>query len=303
VISVGNLTVGGTGKTPMVAALCKMLLSAGTRPAIVTRGYGGTVGRGPLVVEPGDGRTCPGPDRIGDEPALLARTLPGVTVVVGSDRVAGAREAIARGAGVVVLDDGFQHRRLARDVDIVLIDATDPFGGGRLLPAGRLREPPGSLARADLVVLTRCSPDPSGTTIVEAVRQIHPDVPIVRARQRAVGFVDRSGREVPAPTRAIAFCGIGNPAAFERDLRAAGVEVGRFEAFRDHRPYTSGDLAGLIADAHDRSTALVTTEKDLVRLDRADAPDPGPIVALRIETVLDDPGPLVALLRTAGALR
>lgn len=302
VISVGNLTVGGTGKTPMVVTVCRLLAEAGARPAIVSRGYGGTAGRGPLLVGGGGDRDAPGPERTGDEPALLARVLPGIPVIVGSDRVAGARDAIARGAGVVVLDDGFQHRRLHRDVDIVLIDATDPFGAGRLLPAGRLREPLAGLSRSDLVVITRCAPDLPLDRILDTIRRHRPDGPVIRATHRVVGFVDRSGRPAPAPTRAVAFCGIGNPSSFERDLRNAGVEVSSLVAFRDHRPYGPGDLEALADDARRRSAALVTTEKDLVRLERADAPDPGPVVALRIETVLDDHAPLVALLRAAGAM-
>ena len=286
-ISVGNLTVGGTGKTPMVATVCRLLVEAGARPAIVSRIEPEIQCAIERWIESGD----PSGNRVAN----------GIIREVDRQAV-DARDALARGAGVVVLDDGFQHRRLQRDVDIVLIDATDPFGGGRLLPAGRLREPLAGLARSDLVVITRCAPDLPLDRILDTIRRHRPDGPVIRATHRVVGFVDRSGRPVSAPTRAVAFCGIGNPSSFERDLRNAGVEVSSLVEFRDHRPYRPGDLEGLADNARRRSATLVTTEKDLVRLERADAPDPGPVVALRIETVLDDHAPLVALLRAAGAM-
>ena len=158
VISVGNLTVGGTGKTTIVSWLVRELQDRGWHPAVVSRGYLGRAGRGPLYVSRGQGPLVAS-DVSGDEPFLLASRLPGAVVVAGSDRVLGSRAAIEAGADVVILDDGFQHMRLARDVDLVLLDAHNPFGNYRLLPAGTLREPVSELRRAHAVIITRSRPD------------------------------------------------------------------------------------------------------------------------------------------------
>jgi tetraacyldisaccharide 4'-kinase len=265
VISVGNLTVGGTGKTPIVAWLARRLTEAGRRPAVVSRGYGGRAGRGPRVVSRGSGPDCAA-DECGDEPYLLASTLPGVAVVVGHDRPAGADAAADLGRDVVLLDDGFQHRRLARDLDIVLLDAAKPFGNGRLLPAGSLREPPSALARAGLVLVTRSGPGAVPVEIERVVRSFHRDVPILRAGHRRVGFFDGDGRRVESPRRAVLFCGIGSPEVFRRDVEADGVEVVAFEPGRDHRRYDAADLARLSARAASLGAVLITTEKDRVRL-------------------------------------
>jgi tetraacyldisaccharide 4'-kinase len=299
VISVGNLTVGGTGKTPMVGWLAEQLRSMGRRPAVVSRGYRGRAGRGPVVVCSGNGPTCM-PADCGDEPYLLARNHPEVTVVVGSDRVAGAAAAARAGCDVVVLDDGFQHRRLARDLDIVLLDASNPFGSYRVLPAGLLREPVAGIHRADVVVITRSRPDESLRVIEHVVRHHNPTAPIVRAGHRPLGIVDDRGHAAPVPRRAIAFCGIGNPSRFRIDLEAEGVDVVVFEVHRDHHPYRPHDLARLYALAAAHDAGLITTEKDLVRLDPA-APRAGspPVLALRIETVVYQPEPLLQAVSAA----
>jgi len=302
VASVGNLTLGGTGKTPLTAWLCRRALESGRTPAVVSRGYGGRAGAGPVVVSRGSGPEI-GPETAGDEPVLLARMLPGVRVVVGSNRAAGARRAAELGADLVVLDDGFQHRRLRRDLDVVLVSANDPFGGGSLLPAGRLREPVDSLRRASVVVVTRCDPGTPIDAVVRAVRDAGSAVPVIRAGHRPVGFVDRAGSTRPAPERAIAFCAIGDPAGFRRDLERTGVRVDRFASFRDHHPFRAADLEPLIRDAEAAGAALVTTEKDLVRLSRPDAPDPGAVIALRIEAVVHEPEPLVERLCALGSDR
>ena len=291
VVSVGNLTVGGTGKTPLVAFLAEQLVSAGLRPAIVSRGYGGSAGRGPLVVSAGEGPLV-GAAVAGDEPVWLARRVPGALVVVGADRPAGAREAAARGASIVLLDDGFQHRRLRRDLDVVLLDANDPFGGGRLLPAGRLREPLASLRRADVVIVTRSEPGRLPPEIEELVRRHNAAAPILLAGHRPAGFVDAAGRAVPTPRRALAFCGIGAPHAFRRDLERAGVEVVGLEAFRDHHRYRRGEIDTLRERARAGGAELVTTEKDLARLD----PVIG-LTALRIEVFVERAAALVDRVR------
>jgi tetraacyldisaccharide 4'-kinase len=281
VVSVGNLAVGGTGKTPMTAWLAARLSAAGLRPAIVTRGYGGRAGAGPLDVSRGSGPLVDA--RLGgDEPVLLA-TMTSAAVIAGSDRVAGARRAIELGADVVLLDDGFQHRRLARDLDVVLLDAAHPFGNGRLLPAGPLREPPGSLARAGIVVLTRWNGEPPPSDVA---------APIVRARHRAAGFRDAAGRETAPPARALAFCGIARPESFLESLRGAGVEIAGVRVFPDHHPFRDAELRELADGARSRGAAIVTTMKDLVRLSGA-LPD---ALALHVEVEILDPEPLDAAL-------
>jgi len=299
VVSVGNVTVGGTGKTPMVAWLVRALQAEGHVPAIISRGYRGRAGRGPVVVSRGAGPLVPA-QVAGDEPFLLARSLPGAVVVVGSDRIAGVRAARAEGAHLAVLDDGFQHRRIRRDVDIVLLDASNPFGNYRLIPAGVLREPLSALARADAIVVTRARPAESLVVIDHVVRRYHATAPILRAGHRRLGFVDRDGNPAERPTLALAFCGIGNPTTFPIDLAAAGVRVAHTEVFPDHHAYNDADFERLAARARKDGLALVTTEKDIVRLPpSAGAANAFPVVALRIAAELHHPEPLLDLVRAA----
>jgi tetraacyldisaccharide 4'-kinase len=304
VFSVGNLAVGGTGKTPLVAWLARRLQAAGMVPAVVSRGYGGTAGPGPLLVSTGEGprvnaRTC------GDEPHLLARTLPGTIVVVGSDRVEGARRAASAGASVVILDDGFQHRRLARDLDIVVLDGRAPLDAGRLLPAGLLREPPDALRRAHVVVLTRIREGDLAAPATDAVRRSGFGGPVLRAGHRTTGFAAANGAASHPPPRAIAFCGIGDPHLFRADLEAAGVAVAALHTFRDHHPYTMADWTALLAAAQAKRVPLVTTEKDLSRLAATLGASlaGAPLLVMRIEAVVWDAVPLWEAARRALAAR
>jgi len=199
---------------------------------------------------------------------------------------------------VVVLDDGFQHRGLARDLDLVLLDAGDPFGGSRLLPAGLLREPLHSLRRADLIIITRSRPDESHDTIETVVRQHNRDAPILRAGHRRIGFFDAGGRAAEAPARAVAFCGIGNPGSFRTDLESEGVEIVAFEAQRDHYPYRAAELRRLRSLAASRDAVPVTTEKDRARLSEELIAAAGPAtLTLRIEAEVFDPEPLLVAVR------
>jgi len=299
VISVGNLTVGGTGKTTIVAWLVRRLQERGRRPAVVSRGYLGRAGRGPLVVSRGDGPLVE--SRVsGDEPYLLARTLPGAVVVAGSDRVEGCRAAAEAGADVVVLDDGFQHLRLGRDLDLVLLDAHSPFGNYRLLPAGSLREPASGLGRADVVLITRSRSEENFEVLERVVRRYHPDVPILRSGHRCSGFFDPDGNAVDPPARVVAFCGIGNPEAFVTDLESQGVEVAAFRPFRDHHAFSDDDWKALVETARAHDATLLTTEKDLVRLTpglRASAE--ATVVAMRIEAVVHDADSLLEHVESA----
>jgi tetraacyldisaccharide 4'-kinase len=296
VISVGNLTVGGTGQTPTVAWLAERLVARGSRPAIVSRGYGGRAGRGPVVVSTGAGPLCP-PEISGDEPALLSRIVRGASIVVGADRAAGAERAHTLGASVVLLDDGFQHRALARDLDVVLLDAARPFGNGRLLPAGELREPIDSLARADVVVLTRAG-SVDTTEARQAVAAHRPGIPLLRSSFRRLGFVDAGGAAVAAPERAVAFCGIARPDSFRAELAAEPTEIVSFRAFADHHRFTARELAELRDAARRARARLVTTQKDLARLGSHARADDAPI-ALAIALALDDPETLLDAVERA----
>lgn len=301
VISVGNLAAGGTGKTPIVEWISRRLLAIGRRPAIVSRGYGGSARRGPVVVSLGEGPRVPA-SRCGDEPWLLASKLPRVVVVVGSNRLAGIAEAARVGCDAVILDDGFQHRRVARDLDLVLLDSREPLGNGWLLPAGLLREPPTSLARADAVLLTRWRADGSAAR-AEALARTHGSrSAIVRVRFLRSGFVDALFEPAPRPERAVAFCGIGNPHAFREDLEAEGVRLIRFDVRPDHHRYGEEELGLLYALARRCQAPLLTTEKDLARLDESwRRAFGGDLRALRIEAAPVDAELLERLV--AGSLR
>jgi tetraacyldisaccharide 4'-kinase len=273
VVSIGNLTLGGTGKTPLVAWTARLLARLGRRPAIVSRGYGARAGE------------------TSDEAAELALLLPTVPHVADRDRPRAAARAVAAGADAVVLDDGFQHRRLARDLDIVAVDATDPFGCGRLFPRGLLREPLGGLARAGAVVLTRASAvdgrrrDEIRAVLAAACRGRLPPA-WAEADHRPVCLRSATGGTRPLADlrgrRVFAFAGIGNPAAFRAAVVALGAEVVGFEPLPDHHAYRPADLDALgHAAAAARAELVVTTLKDLVKV-RRDALAGLPLAAVEI---------------------
>ena len=261
VISVGNLTVGGTGKTPMVVWLAQRFTASGKKTAVLSRGYR------PL---PQGRRSADGteiPPGWNDEAALLHERL-GDTVSIGIDanRFAKGRELENRGVECFILDDGFQHLQLARDLDIVLLDATNPFGGGHLLPAGRLREPISALRRADIVIVTRSEHAPA----TEALIRRHTSAPIFYARTELLGmetYRQPASAQETQPTgneRFFAFCGIGNPSAFFEDLTKWGMQLAGRTMFRDHHLYTEADLSDLESRALAAGAdALLCTEKDI----------------------------------------
>lgn len=275
VVSVGNLSVGGTGKTPFVIFLAwriRELTLGRVKPAVVSRGYGRST-RGGLVVSAGRGSPAEEPDAAGDEPVLIARSLPGVPVLVDRDRVRAARRAVAEfGAKVVLLDDGFQYRRLARDLDIVLLDASDPLGNRLTLPAGPLREPVGSLSRADLVVLSKAVECDD-----ELQRRAHRlsnllKKPVVVARLAPLYWRHIGGRELFASDqvsgrRVFAFAGIAAPGSFLASVRALGAQIVDHLELPDHCRYTKSVL-DRVAAGFTKSGAewLVTTAKDAVKL-------------------------------------
>jgi tetraacyldisaccharide 4'-kinase len=267
VVAIGNLTVGGTAKTPAVELAVRTLTDLGYHPAIVSRGYGRKTSGVRVVAD--DISVRLEPEEAGDEPFLLARRLPGVPVIVGADRWDAARVAIdACRATAIVLDDGLQQRTLVTSLNIVMARGRRPWGNGRLLPAGPLREPLTALARADLVIATGAH-DVSTDDVGTAVARYAPHVPIARATLDPVECWEaRSMDAVPLETlaglRVLPFAGIAAPAAFAatlRGLKASGDVV----AFPDHHWYSRDDLRALEARAA-AVDALVTTEKDWVRL-------------------------------------
>jgi tetraacyldisaccharide 4'-kinase len=273
VVSVGNLTVGGTGKTPAVEMAIRTLIELGHKPAVVSRGYGRS-SKGIQIVADAASIRLDAEDA-GDEPFLLARRLPGVPVVVGSNRYEAGRTAVERfGVSAIVLDDGMQHRTLVKNLEIVMARATDPWGNGRLLPRGPLREPVSGLARAHLVVVTGAATPAEAPEVLEAVARYAPTVPVLSA-QHAPTECWESGTMRPVPidslagVRLLGFAGIASPAGLRRTLEDTGATVAEMVAFMDHHWYTRDDLAALDRRAGDLGVhALVTTEKDWVRLRR-----------------------------------
>ncbi|MCU1376788.1 MAG: tetraacyldisaccharide 4-kinase [Actinomycetia bacterium] len=270
IVSVGNLTLGGTGKTPMVEWVSRRLRERLLRVAILSRGYGGEEG-------------------LNDEGRVLEENLPDVPHLQGRDRVALARTAVEElESQVLVLDDGFQHRRLARDLDIVLLDALEPFGLGRMFPRGLLREPIGSLRRAGIVVLSRAdlvSSETRQSIRIEAERRAGP-LRWVEARHAPAALIEGTGRFEPLANligpRVAAFCGIGNPDGFRKTLEAMGVSLAGFRTFPDHHPYTASDVAEIARWGEMMGADLVlTTQKDSVKL-RTSTIGRMPLRALRI---------------------
>jgi tetraacyldisaccharide 4'-kinase len=294
VISVGNLTLGGTGKTPMVEAIAMLLRQHGYHVGVLSRGYGGR-GREAMTVVSDGARCLVPPEVAGDEPVLLAEHLTGVPVVVGRDRYAAGMLAVERfGVDVLILDDGFQHLQLARDLDILLLDAARPFGTGRLFPQGDLRERPSALARADVIVFTRWE---QGMPVPpSALSGAHPLPPSFRSCHEPCGLRALSdGRVLPLSALTarcvLAFCGLGTPASFRRTLERLGAVVVAFVAFPDHHVYSRSDLEQMVHAAESRGAEiLITTEKDAIRLRRLQ-PLPGPVWEVQILSRVMDQNP------------
>jgi tetraacyldisaccharide 4'-kinase len=288
VISVGNITLGGTGKTPLVVSLAGFLLEKGIRPAVVSRGYGRKDESQTLIVSD-DKSILSDTATAGDEPVLIGTRLPGVPVVVGSNRYAAAQSVLQHfNTSVVILDDGFQHFRLKRDLDIALVDATDPFGNGKIFPAGILREPIKALCRAQAVIITRSDAVSSIEELKARIRRVT-SARIFTSFQRPLDLVDyRTGELKPLSvlrgTKILAFSGIARPASFTSLLRALGAVVSAERIYPDHYEFKKADMAAVFKKAGDnRVNMIVTTEKDAVRLHTL---KPDGIWALRIELVI-----------------
>jgi 3-deoxy-D-manno-octulosonic-acid transferase len=269
VVSVGNITMGGTGKTPCVLRLAELLKAAGRRPGILTRGYGRGSPDRHMIVRPGADVSA---QHSGDEPKIFVRS--GVAPVgIGADRFQTGTDLLRQfDVDLFLLDDGFQHVRLARDVDIVLLDALLPFGGGSLFPLGRLREPVAALERAHIVLITRSTYSDLPAAIETEVRRWNASAPIFCAHVAPRCWVEhRTGREFEIAARpfdrAGAFCGLGNPQSFRRTLLDLGVNPVDWVEFEDHHRYRPHELQRLAGQMGSRgASALVTTEKDAVNL-------------------------------------
>lgn len=267
VISVGNLHWGGTGKTPLVAAIAGHLRDRGLNTAILSRGYRSR-GRGVRIVSTGEGPLL-GPTVAGDEPVLLAGALPGVSVVVGPDRFEAGRHALERlepAPEVFVLDDGFSHLRLFRDIDLLAFPSDDPFAGGRLLPGGRLREPLSAVRRADAVILTGDT-ELTGSDIATALEGFGFDGPGFSAPTRLEAPRLATGGKLPEGARVLLVAAIARPQRFLEAARLFDLEVAGTLTFPDHHDYPSSSLA-TIEEAFENShaVAVLTTTKDEVKL-------------------------------------
>lgn len=290
VVSVGNITAGGTGKTPFVAWLARFLVLNKRRPAVLSRGYGKDTESG-----------------IDDENRMLKSIAPDVPVIVNPERVEGARTARqTTDADVLILDDGFQHRQIARDLDIVLLDAMFPFGGGSQLPLGYLREPIDGLKRADLLVLTRTDLASKGRVeqLTERLEQYAPDGGIVCAVHKPEslstlgpgGCAEELELHRLQRGRWAAFCGIGNPESFRETLRELGTTLDCFKAYADHHRYRRKDLQQLMeAAVSSGCEGLITTEKDAGKVRRfVEADDPLPVLVLKVRMDFSENGQNVA---------
>ncbi|MEW6388805.1 MAG: tetraacyldisaccharide 4'-kinase, partial [Thermodesulfobacteriota bacterium] len=294
VVSVGNLTVGGTGKTPLVACLARMFQEQGKKVAVLSRGYGG---RAKGVTCLSDGREIyHQPPEVGEEAFWLARTLPGVMVYTAPSRYeAGMVAWRQQRPDIFLLDDGFQHFQLHRDLDLVLLDAEAPFGNGLLLPAGPLREPAATLAAAQVLILTRFAPE-RHRPVLEAIKKAWPDKTVLTA-----AIAPTTARRFPAgeahPLEALgglplfAFAGLARPQVFAQTLAQMGVGLKGQHYFPDHYDYTPTDLQALIREAQSQgATALITTSKDWARLGER-WPGELPLWVLEVEAKLLQPLP------------
>jgi tetraacyldisaccharide 4'-kinase len=296
VISIGNITVGGTGKTPATIAVAGEAKRRGFMPVILTRGYKGSI-KGPAFVQKSKVRSQKSEEKsdtehitllFGDEPVLLAEKLKDIPVVKCADRYTGGMFAIENlnlqpstlsPRTLFILDDGFQHWRLHRDKDIVLIDVGNPFGNKKLLPSGRLREPLKSLERADIIVLSKHPKSPDiNKQVFNEIRKYNPDSPIFFAEHKPVSCRLLSGERrslsLVSGKKLFGFCAIANPKSFMETIRSAGAELAGFESYRDHYKYKSSDILQVKAGAEKCGADwIVTTEKDIIKTKHLDLPE------------------------------
>lgn len=301
VISVGNITTGGTGKTPLVEWVSKTLAAKGKKVCILTRGYGRKDPHLQVIVSDGYS-VLASPNEAGDEPYLLATNLKGLAAVISSaDRIAAGHEAINDfGSDCFVLDDGFQHLRLARDLNIVTIDATNPWGGGTLLPYGRLREKPEGLRRADCVVITRCDQVENLDLLRDEISRLTDGRPIFHSQMRTarVSSLKNGPGYLAPPARLAAFCAVGNPSSFFAHVRRFGFELVQGTSFPDHHIYSQAEIESITRAGQEAgANALITTAKDAVKLRALSFSVP--CYVLEIEISIDNSEDLTQLILQA----
>jgi tetraacyldisaccharide 4'-kinase len=299
VVSIGNVTLGGTGKTPASIALAGEAKQRGYKPCILTRGYKGRV-EGPCFISRGEGPLLDA-DQAGDEAVLMAEKLHGVPIVKGKNRYEAGMFALsslpsALSPNLFILDDGFQHWGLFRDKDILLIDSMNPFGNKRLFPLGSLREPVKEIKRADILVITNTPTPPSPSrgegkgwgvkSLVQEIKQYNTSAPIFSAEHKPFQFIASKGEPFPLEwardKKFFAFCGIGNPGSFKKTLLSLNIELKGLITFRDHHRYRKGDIRMVTDNAKSSGTGwIVTTEKDIMRLKGIEMPEN--MVSLAVE--------------------
>ena len=304
VISIGNLTLGGTGKTPAVIAVAQEAKKRGHAPCILTRGYWGKT-KGTRFVSRGEGPLM-GTVEAGDEAYIMAETLKDIPVVKGKDRYKAGLYAInnlspgccgdvspctpAKTNLLFILDDGYQHFKLRRDADVLLIDGTNPFGNGKLFPEGIMREPLSAIRRAHIIVITKADRvvQERISIITDKVRQYNPEAPLYTAFHKPSGLIQSSGDiegiEKLRNRSIYAFSGIANPSYFQETLSGTGARVAGIRNFRDHHRYSQKDMDKIKSDA--AGSDIITTEKDLVKLRELNIPEN--MFALKIEFSVDD---------------
>jgi tetraacyldisaccharide 4'-kinase len=301
-ISVGNLTTGGTGKTPLVAHIAKILLARGEKVCILTRGYKRDDPRKRILVSDGE-HILADANKAGDEAFELAQKLGGKAVIIADADRRSAGEWARRKFGVTafILDDGFQHRQVRRDVDIVCIDATRPWGGGKTLPLGRLREPRSGLGRADMVVITRADLSDQISDLRSEISDLNPDAEVFEARNKIVRVVRSNAENVGEDAMfdraqpVLAFCAIGNPRSFFDQLKNEGFKLVATKDLRDHHRYSQADVDGLEKHAMaSGARAFLTTAKDAVKL--ADLVFTLPCFVVEIDVVIDQAEKFEALI-------
>lgn len=304
VISVGNITTGGTGKTPLVEWIARTVAHERRRVCILTRGYGRQRPGTRVLVSDGEHILADALEG-GDEPRLLAESLPGVAAVISdADRVSAARWAQdVLGSEIFILDDGFQHLRMARDLNVVTVDATNPWGGGHLLPRGRLREPPAGLARADCIVITRADQAAYMPALKQQVERLSGGRPVILAHTRTrgvrlLGADDYASDTTPLSKPVAAFCAIGNPQSFFAQVRGDHYTLSYTRHFPDHHVYTQRDVEAIERGAEmEGAQLLLTTAKDAVKL--RSLRFRLPCYVLEVEMELDDESKLLDLIRAA----